>query len=176
MLADIISSRRHHWRIWLTSSNPQHEPPQIGLGGGGYLKFMSDPFLQSLEQLRMQCARGANLVAHHVDLTNAILSLRLAPHLRGAFRVGIGGKISSINYLPFGRQYSPIIRQRVLGYILASLGFSDVLVLHYLDDFPVLGYGASRVKWATDRLCDVLRNAGAILSAKSILEPVQQIV
>ena len=68
--------------------------------------------------------------------------------------------------------------QTVLGYILASLGFLDVLVLHYLDDFLLLGYGASRVKWATDRLIgrDALRDAGAIISAKSILELVQQIV
>ena len=40
--------------------------PKLALGGD-YLKFLSDPFLQSLEQLRVQCALGANLVACHVD-------------------------------------------------------------------------------------------------------------
>ena len=96
--------------------------PRLALGDADYLRFLSDPFLQSLEHLRVESEPGAPLVACHVDLTNAFWSLRLPDHLRGAFRVCVDGKIYGFNCLPFGWQYSPIVCQTVLGYILASLG------------------------------------------------------
>ena len=90
-------------------------------------------------------------------------------------RVPIDGNVYGFNRLPFGWQYSPIICQTVLGYILASLGFSDVLVLHYLDDFLFVGYGKSCVREASATLCDTSKSAGAIISVKSVLEPTQEI-
>ena len=102
---------------------------------------------------------GEELFACHVDLTNAFWSLRLPAHLRGAFRVQIDGNVYGFNCLPFGWQYSPIMCQTVLGYILASLGFfSNVLVLHYLDDFVPVGYGKPREREATATLCGHLSN------------------
>ena len=148
----------------------------LSLGGGEYLNFLSDPFLVALEDLRLSAGPREDLVACHVDLTNAFWSLRLPEHLRGTFRVLIDGQVYGFNCLPFGWQFSPIICQTVLGYILASLGFSDVLVLHYLDDFLLVGYGRPRVKNAVATLCTALRNVGTIISSKSILEPAQTIV
>ena len=150
--------------------------PRLALGDADYLRFLSDPFLQSLEHLRVESEPGAPLVACHVDLTNAFWSLRLPDHLRGAFRVCVDGKIYGFNCLPFGWQYSPIVCQTVLGYILASLGFSNVLVLHYLDDFLIVGYGKNRVRTAAASLCEALRKSGAIISVKSVLEPVTRIL
>ena len=83
--------------------------PRLALGDVDYLRFLSDPFLQSLECLRVESEPGAPLVACHVDLTNTFWSLRLPDHLRGAFRVCIDGKVYGFNCLPFGWQYSPIV-------------------------------------------------------------------
>ena len=41
----------------------------------------------------------------------------------------------------------------------------------YLDDFLMIGYGRPRVRLAAGKLCEALRDVGAILSAKSVLEP-----
>ena len=150
--------------------------PQLALGGGGYLKLLPHPFLMALEDLKIEAGPGEELFACHVDLTNAFWSLRLPAHLRGAFRVQIDGNVYGFNCLPFGWQYSPIMCQTVLGYIVASLGFSNVLVLHYLDDFLLVGYSKPRVREASAKLCDALTRAGAIISVKSVLEPTQEIM
>ena len=50
-----------------------------------------------------------------------------------------------------------------------------VVVLHYLDDFLVIGYGKARVISVSQCLCDALRKAGAIISTKSVLELVPEI-
>ena len=148
----------------------------LSLGGGEYLNFLSDPFLVALEDLRLSAGPGEELVACHVDLTNAFWSLRLPEHLKGTFRVLIDGQVYGFNCLPFGWQFSPIICQTMLGYILASLRFSDMLVLHYDDGFLLVGYGPPRVRNAAATLCTALKNAGAIISSKSILKPTQTIV
>ena len=148
----------------------------LSLGGGEYLNFLSDPFVVALEDLRLSAGPGEELVACHVDLTNAFSSLRFPEHLRGTFRVLIDGHVHGFNCLPFGWHFSPIICQTVLGYILAFIGFPDVLVLHCLDDFLLVGYGRPIVRNAAATLCIALRNAGAIISSKSILEPTQAIV
>ena len=49
------------------------------------------------------------------------------------------------------------------------------MVVHYLDDFLVIGYGKARVGSVAQRLCDALRRAGAVISTKSVLEPVPKI-
>ena len=49
------------------------------------------------------------------------------------------------------------------------------MVLHYLDDFLVIGYGKARVGSVSQRLCDALRKVGAVISTKSVLEPVPEI-
>ena len=55
------------------------------------------------------------------------------------------------------------------------LSLVSVLVLHYLDDFLVVGYGLGNVRSAAGQLCSALRLEGAIISPKSILEPVPEI-
>ena len=50
------------------------------------------------------------------------------------------------------------------------------MVLHYLDDFLVIGFGASNVRSAARRLGDLLREEGAIIGPKSILDPVSSII
>ena len=68
-----------------------------------------------------------------------------------------------------------MICQYVLAFVTGSLDTSGVLVLHYLDDFLVIGYGKAKVGSVSQRLCDALRKAGAVISTKSVLEPVPEI-
>ena len=54
-------------------------------------------------------------------------------------------------------------------------GVSGVVVVHYLDDFLVMGYGKASVGSVEQRLCDALRRAGVVISTKCVLEPVPKI-
>ena len=139
-------------------------------------RYLCDPFLRALDDLRLEAPEGAPMLAFHVDLKNAFWSLRLPDAFRQAFRVSIDGQTFAFNCLPFGWQYSPVICRTVLGYLPQGLDLVSVLVLHYLDDFLVLGFGAGNVRLAAARLGDLLGRQGAIISPKSILEPVPSIV
>ena len=87
----------------------------------------------------------------------------------------IDGKSYAFSCLPFGWRFSPVICQHVLAFVTNSLDTSGVIVLHYLDDFLVIGYGKARVGSVAQCLCDALRRAGAVISTKSVLEPVPEI-
>ena len=152
--------------------------------GSGHLSLLpplvatlNDLFLRALEHLRLATPPGAPLLACHVDLKNAFRSLRLPLEYQDSFRVDIDGTPYGFSCLPFGWQFSSAMCQTVLGFILDRLSLVSVLVLHYLDDFLVVGYGSGKVslRSATGQLCSALRLEGAIISPKSILEPVPEI-
>ena len=50
-------------------------------------RYLCDPFLRPLDDLRLEAPEGAPLLACHVDLKNAFWSLRLPHDFRQAFRV-----------------------------------------------------------------------------------------
>ena len=137
--------------------------------------YLNDPFLRALRSLKLSASPGDKLLACHVDLKNAFWSLLLPVEFRQTFRVSIDGQSYAFNCLPFGWQFSPVLCQTVLGYLLQKLNFVTVLILHYLDDFLVIGFGASNVRSAARRLVELLREEGAIISPKSILDPVSSI-
>ena len=115
------------------------------------------------------------LLACHIDLTNAFWSLSLPEPYKNSFRVRIDGKSYAFSCLPFGWRCSPATCQHVLAFVTGSVDTSGVVVLHYLDDFLVIGYGKAKVGSVSQRLCDALRKAGAVISTKSVLEPVPEI-
>ena len=149
-------------------------PPGLSLGGA-YLSHLNDPFLKELDSLRVQASADDELVACHIDLTNAFWSPTLPSAAYNSVRVQIDGKIFACSCLPFGWQFSLVICQYVLGFILESVQLDSVIVLQYIDDFVVVGYGRNRVRKGAGFLCVALRQAGAVISIKSILEPVLEI-
>ena len=139
--------------------------------GSHCLGHLNDPFLRELETLRLLAEPGAPLLACHIDLTNAFWSLTLPERYKNSFRVRIDGKSYAFSCLLFGWRFSPVICQYVLAFVTGSVDTSGVLVLHYLDNFLVIGYGRAKVGSISQRLCGALRKAGAVFSAKSVLEP-----
>ena len=99
----------------------------------------------------------------------------MPPEYQDSFRVDIDGTTYGFSCLPFGWQFSPAICKTILGFILDRLYLVSVLVLHYLDDFLVVGFGSGNVRSAAGQLCSALRLEAAIISPKSILEPVPEI-
>ena len=148
--------------------------PRLSLGSP-CLDHLNDPFLPELDSLRLLAEPGAPLLACHIDLTNAFWSLTLPEPYKNSFRVRIDGKSYAFSCLPFGWRFSPVICQYVLAFVTSSVDTSGVIVLHYLDDFLVVGYGKTRVGSVAQHLCDALRRAGAVISTKSVLEPVPEI-
>ena len=117
----------------------------------------------------------APLLACHVDLKNAFWSLRLPPQYQDSFTVDIDGTACGFSCLPFGWRFSPAICQTILCFMLDRLSLVSILVLHYLDDFLLVVYGSGNVRSAASQLCSALRLEGAIISPKSVLEPVTEI-
>ena len=87
---------------------------------------------------------------------------------------GDGGNISIIR-LPFGWKYSPVLCQRVLQFFIKDLKIGQVVVLHYLDDFMVLGKDFAKVSEVTDALVATLIDKGFLISPKSTLIPTQDL-
>ena len=86
-----------------------------------------------------------------------------------------GGEVISILRLPFGWKYSPVLCQRVLQYFIKGLKKGQTLILHYLDDFMVLGKDKALVSEVTESLVILLEGKGCLISPKSVLEPVQRL-
>ena len=148
--------------------------PRLSLGSH-CLDHLNDPVLRELESLRLSAEPAAPLLACHIDLTNAFWSLTLPEPYKNSFRVRIDGKSYTFSCLPFGWRFSPVICQYVLAFVTGSVDTSGVVVLQYLDDFLVIGYGKARVGSVSQRPCDALRKVGAVISTKSVLEPVPEI-
>ena len=148
--------------------------PSLSLGTP-CLGHLNDPFLRKLDSLRLLAEPGASLLACHIDLTNAFWPLTLPEPYKNSFRVRINGKSYAFSCLPFGWRFSPVICQYVLAFVTSSVDTSGVIVLHYLDYFLVVGYGKTRVSSVAQRLCDALHRTGAVISTKSVLDPVPEI-
>ena len=148
----------------------------FALPGGGGCDYLSDPFLGALHNLRMEATQGDPLLACQVDLKNAFWSLRLPDDFKRNFRLSIDGETFAFDCLPFGWQYLPALCQIVLGFLLQKLHLVSVVVLHYLDDFLLVGYGMDNVQGAARQFCELVRREGAIISPKSVLDPVSSIV
>ena len=151
-------------------------PPGLSMSGA-YMSYLNDHFLRELHSLRVQASAKEELVACHIDVTNAFWYLVLPEALQGGFRVQIDGQIYGFSCLPFGWQSSPLILSVCVG---IHFTVRPVLVLQYIDDFVVVGYGmnrygTNRVRTAARALSDALWRAGAIISIKSVLKPVPEI-
>ena len=139
--------------------------PRLSLGSN-CLEHRNDPFLRELESLRLLAELGAPLLACHIDLTNAFWSLTLPEPYKNSFRVRIDGKSYAFSCLPFGWRFSPVICQYVLAFVTGFMDTSGFMVLHYLDDFLVIGYGKARVGSVSQRLCDVGAGRGLSYALK----------
>ena len=142
--------------------------------GSHCLDHLNDPSRVNLKVYVFRRNR-VPLLACHIDLTNAFWSLTLPEPYKNSFRVRNDGKSYAFSCLPFGWRFSPVVCQYVLAFVTGSVDTSGVLVLHYLDDFLVVGHGKARVGSVSQRLCDALRKAGAVISTKTVLEPLPEI-
>ena len=120
---------------------------------------------------------GVQYYATHVDLSNAFWSFVLPPHARRAFRFRAtgGGTVYSLDRLPFGWKYSPIICQFALSEIVTPLILEGILLLHYMDDFLLIGPNPAELARITALVAEALRTHGFIVSPKATLSPVERI-
>ena len=113
----------------------------------------------------------------HADLRRFFSSLRLPETFSGAFRISDGDRgVLSFECLPFGWKYSPIPGQKALERLVEEIGLVGLLVLIYIDDVLIVGWGKGRVRGQAMRAVQALRAAGGVLSPKSTLEPVTRLV
>ena len=112
-----------------------------------------------------------------MDITNCFWSFVLPEEFQNSFRLHLGGEGGNISIirLPFGWKYSPVLCQRVLQFFIKDLKIGQVVVLHYLDDFMVLGKDFAKVSEVTDALVATLIDKGFLISPKSTLIPTQDL-
>ena len=147
---------------------------------GGAPPGFNLPTLEDMAYLmHLYCTNGREGVwATHIDISNCFWSFLLPEHLQDAFRISLGGKSGkniSILRLPFGWKYSPILCQRILQFFLSDLKPGQILILHYLDDFMVLGVDRGQVQLVTVSVVEMLEDKGFLVSPKSKLEPTQEL-
>ena len=77
--------------------------------------------------------------------------------------------------LPFGCKYSLVLCQRVLEYFMLQARLqgphTGVIILHYSDDFMVVGGNKEKVRQVTAHWVEALTEAVFLVSPKSKLEP-----
>ena len=143
--------------------------------GGSCLHQLIDPLLRGFHELCLLASRAGPLLACHIDLTSAFWSLTLPKPCKNSFRVRTDVLRYLFSCLLFGRLFSPDICQHVLAFLTNSLDTSGVIVLHHLDDSLVRVYGRSTVGSGAHNLCKALRQAAAVISSKSVFDPVPEI-
>ena len=115
------------------------------------------------------------LLACHVDISNCFWSLVLPPQYRQSFRIRADDTVYAFKALPFGWAYSLVICQKVLTDIVRRARVRDVVILVYHDDILVIGFGNGHVQLAADAIVTLLISAGALVTPKSILPPLNSI-
>ena len=110
------------------------------------------------------------LCACHIDLSNCFWSRKTPVEFTDAFRVSVDGVLYSFDCLPFGWTHSPAICQAVMVRLVQSARVQGVLVLVYLDDVFIIGYGRKWISMQAGVVASRLREEGAIVSPKSTLE------
>ena len=113
----------------------------------------------------------------HVDLTNPFWSFRLPQEMRVAFRFRgrPGGHVFALDRLPLGWKFSSIFCQRILCDLVRPLVPPHMELLHYLNDFLLVGSEPEEVQAVTERVVAALHAALFIVSQKSTLHPVHKI-
>ena len=115
------------------------------------------------------------LWATHVDLGNAFWSMVLPKEFCRAFRLKLGDKNVSLMRVPFGWKFSPVLCQRVLQHFFLNLKKGGTLILHYLDEFSIIGANQNEVRRVTNDWVCMFRDHGFVVSPKSMLEPTKEI-
>ena len=91
---------------------------------------------------------GGDLCMTHLDLSNAFWSFLLLVGSEGMFRFRFGGNLWGTKRLPFAWKYSPVICQRLLGPLVRDPIPPDILLIHYLYDFPLVARDRARLREA----------------------------
>ena len=90
--------------------------------------------------------KNSSLWATHVDLGNCFWSLELPKAFWASFGLKMGDKIVSLIQVPFGWKCSLVLCQRVWQHFKLNLGKDTTLILHYLDDFCIIGLDRAEVR------------------------------
>ena len=95
-------------------------------------------------------------VLHPCRPHQRILEFPSPPEMRAAFRFRSRprGQVFALDRLPFGWQFSPIFCQRTLGDLVRPLVPPHMELLHYLDDFLIVGSNPEEVQAVTDRIVE----------------------
>ena len=85
------------------------------------------------------------------------------------------GQVFALDRLPFGWKFSSIFCERILGDLLRPPVPTHMELVHYLDDFLLVGSNLEEVQAVRDRVVEALRAAFFIVSQNCTLQPVRKI-
>ena len=120
-----------------------HHVLPAGLEEHGYLQGVH----------RRVTRRNEKVCIMHMDTSNCFRSLRLPEVAVGCFRIAV----NAFRSLPFAWKLSPIIYLETPQSFVAEAGIIVVLLLHYFDEFLVIGVGKEKTTNETRLLVKYLQ-------------------
>ena len=122
---------------------------------------------------------GCTVLCHARGLVQCVLVLCVAPACTPCISFscngGGGETVYRLDRLPFGWKYSPTICQFALSEIVTPLIPKEIILLHCMDDFLLIGPDPAELARVTALVAEALRTHGFIVSPKSTLSPVERI-
>ena len=114
---------------------------------------------------------GGGLWGTKLDIANCYWSVELPPPLANTIRVAAQGHTYAFLRVPFGWHQAPGLVQALISDLLRDLGKGGVVVVQYLDDILFVGYEPGEVATVTGSAARLLRQAGFLISEKSVFTP-----
>ena len=121
---------------------------------------------------RVGGAEGGGLWGTKLDIANCYWSVELPPPpLANTIRVAAQGHTHAFLRVPFGWHRAPGLVQALISDLLRDLGKGGGVVVQYLDDVLFVGHDPGEVATVTDSAARLLRQAGFLISEKSVFTP-----
>ena len=136
------------------------------------------PLWEGVARFLTEAPQGVRYYATHVVLSNAFWFFCAARACAPCIPLpseGGGGAVYSLDRLPFGWKYSPILCQLALSEIVSPLIPEGIVLLHCMDDFFLIGPDPAELTRVTALVAEALRRHGFLVSPKSTLDPVERI-
>ena len=91
-------------------------------------------------------------------------------------RSGPSGRVVGLGRLPFGWKYSLFLYQRTLARIVERVLPTDILLVHYLDDFLLIHHDKGYLRDNAGNTVDALGREGFVVSPRSVVDAATQLV
>jgi len=111
-----------------------------------------------------------------IDLANCYWSILIPPEVQGHFSLSAGTTVYATRRLPFGWKWSPVLCQQFVHSLLTPALRLLPTILQFYDDILLFHPDSPWLTCVTEYVVYLLQAAGLLISPKSALHPVRELV